>query len=125
MFVVSKDTHKHDITCTKFDCESKVLKANAIDVAEKTINASIAKRDLLLGKYALPNVSEIRKKTTERDALGRILLAPRGRPRSKRSDSQRKDGKKVVFVHGVLGVGGVNNKNIGFVKVLTKDYYGY
>jgi hypothetical protein len=124
MIVISSDKHKHDITCTRFECESKALMANAIDAATKSITASRVDREALLVKHGKPKVSKTRKNTTIRDAQGRILLPPKGERRVKRSNSQRKDGKRVVFTT-VLGVGGINNKNIGFVKVLTKDYTGY
>ena len=136
---IINDSHDCGIGCTRWQCESIVLKDYAIDAGNNaTLDASKARgtaeerliayqqeRDKLIEKYRKPQVSKARMKTTKRDSQDRILLPARGRPRSKRSDSQRKDGKRVVFVHGVLGVGGINNKNIGFVKVLTKDYTGY
>lgn len=137
---IISDSHDCGIGCTRWMCESIALKDNAIDAgnnatfdvskargsAEEKLLAYQAERDKLIEKHRPPQVSKARLSTTKRvDAMGRILLPARGRPRSKRSDSQRKDGRKVVFVNGVLGVGGINNKNIGFVKVLTRDYTGY
>ena len=116
MFIVASHdaTTCKDITCARFECVTFKSRGDL----EKAVAAS---RKLVAPSGQL-QVSSERMNNTRRDKDGRILMGAPKRSKGRRASSQKK--QRIVYCE-VLGVGGINNKNVGMVRRKTRKYSGY